>query len=659
VRRFLRFLNDDVGVLAAGLVVVAVCALFAVRCSAQSITLTNQSAYPFEGWHRVTVDTEPPHQAGFISPCGRMDGPCCIQYVRGRAITADLWAVDVHCTLAPGQTRTFNLRGLAWPELASKPPERQSFREFSHPTAGLPEDPLAYYGDWPRINGVGMWPVGGFHDGVRVTSHWRLRVGRMFVVDVWLRTNGVGADYHPMESHGWMTGEALVTCSNPAVPNLVEDAPTMILTVGDAIVWPRGGQPWTLIANDPFLGDSQFGDGQARALPLFLVWTRHLTEPAHWLSAAAVWNHGYFEGISGRGVERLRIDGNPQLPPSFDGMAWLRSRVVPHLGDLHHWDSHGIVPRSGITGAQEFDQVLVRAECLTTPGAERIAYYGALNYANRPCHHREADGSPLDIARHPQLRFWDGRNHWHHGVSPDRLGKVEDLRAPDGWTGGDTSGWWGPDVEHWLMNSLAVAARLYDSPALQQELRAQATLYRLQQTTMPGSSTTSPFASRAIGYECMNAALLWNTLEDRTLAEQVAAHWRMRWELVLMPALRDVQWWPDGFGPQNRVSPWQQALGAYGLHVAGTVFDVPFAREIALRGARTVCAAMTQEQERWRAHDIIDLMSGQPVPGNDTFLYFGTPMAGWLCRNEERGGSVWSQLCAGASLTKQMQWMPR
>jgi hypothetical protein len=85
--------------------------------------------------------------------------------------------------------------------------------------------------------------------------------------------------------------------------------------------------------------------------------------------------------------------------------------------------------------------------------AVQVVYLSALQMAHRPCHHREADGTQFDPSTHPDLVFWDGRAHWHTGVSPDQLGK------PRGLSREETSSWYGPDVEHAITTPLFAAAR--------------------------------------------------------------------------------------------------------------------------------------------------------------------------------------------------------
>jgi hypothetical protein len=269
-------------------------------CAAQTVTVTNITPWPFTGWIRTTVDVQPPHRAGFISPCGKMNGDCCVLWVLGDQIVPGLWNVDLRVTLAPGQTRTVKLgETVRLPDEVS-PDNGQTVRgrlvagEMSFPSPQAPSDPIAFYGDWPKVNGVGMTFIAFKQDGYSFSTQWRCRIGRMFVVDLWLRNNGTAQP-------GLAFGEVSVTCSNPAVPDVVEVAPQIMLTVGDAIVWPLGGAPWEIVP-----AGTTFADGMTRTVPVTLTWLRHLgplpEKAGDWLSALVAVNGG----IVARGAKAWR-----------------------------------------------------------------------------------------------------------------------------------------------------------------------------------------------------------------------------------------------------------------------------------------------------------------------------------------------------------------
>jgi hypothetical protein len=429
-------------------------------------------------------------------------------------------------------------------------------------------------------------------------------------------------------------GELLVTASNPAVPDLVEVSPAINLTLGDAIVVPLGRAPGA-----PFVaGGTSFADGQARLLPFVAIYPRHCTTPERENTARAVASGG----ITAVGVERLLPNGNPHTPPGYDAHAVAAARLPAAVARLYTWDGpvFGIAPFSGTTGGQD-DQVFVGGDPLPAPAAEVVGYLNACKWANRTCHHGERDGSPLELARHvnPRLVLWDSRAHYNRTVSPDQLGKVLGLEKEQ------ASGWWGPDVEHFLLNGLAAAARL----------RAQAVVYLGQCTVDPALSTSGPNAARAVGWESIGAVHLWRGLEDRARAERVRERWIARFVLIAQAyGARDVcdpRKDDPRLGPGWWYHPWQQAVCAYGLQLGGEVFGVSAAREMALRGALVVLEqGFTHNGTRWRAHDKVRLDGSERDNGDDTFSLFGMPLApAVVLRHQpqhERARAIYTQMGA-------------
>lgn len=600
-------------------------ALLASRLPAQSVTLANHTGLPFTGWVRCAVDQPVAHEAG--------EWPDA-RYVLGRQAGLGVRVLDVHCTLEAGVRRTLDLSAAAPIDFALPP---------------LPADVLAHFGGWPMVNGTPMQLLGVLPDASSFLVHLRARVPgtRLLLVDLW-------ASWRPLQP-AWCHAEAMVTASNPAVPDTIETlASDLALSWGDADVLPLAGRPGVLVA-----AGTRFADGQARAVPLTLRWVRHLPAPTLLDPFAPVrallaceadrtWH------VTAHATTALWPDGQPRVAPNAPAH-------LPSLwAGLHTWDlaTCGPARRSNDSGVQQ-DQTFVMGDPAGS-GVELVAYLNALQWSRRPCNHREPDGSPLDPARHvsPRLLFSDGRAHWHNGVSPDQLGKAPILT--DTQTSG---GWWGPDVEHWLINGLAAGTRMSGSPMAQAILRAHATIYRLQQTTVPGWSTSSPFASRAVGWEAIAAVHLWRHLEDRAAAAAVRAHWLDRWARVLAPGLAASGYWADGFDP--RWAPWQTAIAAYGVDLAGRVFGVPEAQQRALVAAKAVVASgFHQDQNgRWLAYKSIAKPPAVPSPDTDnTFWLFGSPMAVWVVlRHEpahERARSIWAQMVADAQNAHQVCWLP-
>ncbi|HEU4418659.1 MAG TPA: hypothetical protein VFT55_06945, partial [Planctomycetota bacterium] len=464
-------------------------------------------------------------------------------------------------------------------------------------------------------------------------------------VDLWL---------HWCPDEPWARGEVMVTCSNPNVPHMGDViGQNFTLRFGNAVVLVPGRA-----ANEPLLDEgTQFGDGQARTLPVTLLWPNHFEHIQHWCSAVAI------EKVGAVGISRLLPQGNPRLPPGLDPVAWAEARRDESIRRLHTWEAalRGPNRRSGDTGQQP-DQTFVAGEPLAPngAGAEQVIYFAALKMSARPCHHLEANGSQLSAA-HPNLVLWDSRPHIV-GVSPDQLGKPRHQNESV-----ETSGWAGADVEHWFHNNTVAAARLTGSPAIQHLLSMQARLYPYQWTTNPILQHQSvPFAARAVGWEGIMAVHLWTNLEDRALACATKEHWLERATLVLVPQLGtlpgDVWDWrrDNRIGPGWRWVPWQQAVGAYGLDLAGEVLGHAGARDVALRAARAVIRdAYWWNGVRWTTRDMVALDEGLVTSGH--YDFFGTPLAiATVLRHEPENAQareIWNQVLAEASTPVHFAWL--
>ncbi len=571
---------------------------------AQTVRVANHSTAPFDGWVRTTVDTQPTIAAGQL--------PNGSRYVLGRRTGLDTWAVDLHLALAAGEQRTVQLApATAWT-----------------PTPlALPGDPIGYFGGWLTFGGVPLSIVSLVQDGAAWSLHARTRVGRTFVADAWL-------DWRPDEP-ALMTGECTLTSSNPGVPDVSETVPAggYGLRWGEATVW--NSQPAT--------AGTVFADGQARTLPVVIAWSEHVPDAAGWLQVAAAVNRT----VGAVGIAKLWPGGNPRLPAGFDAKAWTQGRYQQALAVSRTWDAAVTGPskRSGDTGGQD-DQTFVAGECLAGIGPEQVAYFSALKLANRPNHLRDAVGALVDPQNLESVQFFDGRPHPSTG---NLLGKSRTI-TPD-----DTNGWFGPDSQHWLMNGLMVASRVTGSRALQDELSQQARLFLFQEqlpTLHPGWFTAGWDSARSVGWTMIVAVHLWTNLEDRTLAQRVKDRAIARIQQVYTPAFQGKDIWDvrtddPRLGTGQWWQPWQQSIGVYGLDLAGEVFVVPAARQMALAAAKKVLAdAWVQVGTVWTPTPDKPV-TGAGVP-NASFSYFGMALSvATVLRNEPanvRANAIWRQL---------------
>lgn len=593
---------------------------------AQVVRLSNAAPVPFSGWVRTTIDTPPP-----VALAGKVGDTL---FVVGRRVGIDVHVVDLRVSLAAGERRSIDLTGA---------PDQQ----WTRPP--LPADPLAWFGGVATIGGEMLRWVSLVPDGAGYTAHLRARTGPMLCTDLWVT-------WYP-DQPAFARGEVVVTASNPAVPNMGATVPPgFTLRFGDSLVLLPGAGLGPLIAAGETLAD-----GQARAMPITFIWMRHLTSASLWSSAGSLAELA----VGSVGVRRLLADGNPTYPAGFSARTWAGARWGESVRRLHTFDGPvvGPAPFSGTTGAQE-DQVFVRGEALLPDGAgaEVIAYLGALKMANRPCHLLEQDGRQLDPAAHPQLRLWDGRTHWSTNVSPDRLGK------PSGLAMWEAHGWFGPDVEHWLVNTLAAACRLTGSPACQWLLGQHARTYLLQRTLEPGVSTSTEGSwTRAVGWEGILVVHLWRELEDRALAQRVVDRWRARCTTLILPRLAaapgDI--WDVRTDTSASVPivpgwmPWQQALAAYGLDLVCRVVGPAEGRAIALRGAKRVVAdTWVREGARWVDYERLSLAGDRSRSG--FYVTSWLPCApAVVLRAEpqhEKARAVWAQIVADSG--GDGRWLP-
>ncbi len=592
--------------------------LFLLCCllPAQVVRVANIAPVPFSGWVRTTVDVAPPHQAGVVGDT---------TYVVGRAVGLETRVVDLRVTLAAGEERSI--------DLASSSPIEWTL-------APLPADLIAHFGGPITVGGAPLAPARLEADGASYLLHARARTGRMLHTDVWLR-------WYP-DQPAFCTGEAMVTASDQTIPDLTATAGDLTLRFGDAlVVVPGAGLGRPLVA-----AGTRFGDGQARAMPLCLIWLRHLTRASDWASVGAAADLA----VSASGLSRLYPEGTPSLPKGFDVRGWVRQHWVRALSGLHTWDAPVLGPAAdtGQTGAVE-DQTFVGAEGIKLAAAVRVRYFAALRTAGHPMHHLEPWGDVVDRDRHPALRMFYSRPH---SSGHDRLGKPRDLQIAESF------GWNGPDAQHWTINTLSTAARTTGEPLPQRLLEHHARNYLVQLTTTPGWSTSAIWSSRELGWEGIAATRLWQCLEDRALAERVRAHWRERVEKILRPQLAGKEVWDvraddARLGSGQWWMPWQQALGVYGIDLACEVLGPASGRAIALAGAQRILAsAWTQDGARWVEWELLAVDGRRSRSG--MFSTSWMPLAVATVLRHEPGNAralaIWAQMVADAQGNG--RWLP-
>lgn len=523
-----------------------------------TIDVGNYHQFPFRGWVRTTVDKLLPG-AAFRVPVESASQDREALVVSAGQVTPSLAEVDVFLDL-PGSF----VGSIVLDRMQESTAERFVRR-------AIPGNVLEVLGV-PMAFGVPMQFVSVEPSGAGYAVTLRARVGRMLVVEF-------DTVYYPGQP--WLVGELSITASNPAVSDLTAEIPDGPLPLSFA------GVPAIVVGGPDFkLLGRTLANGQSLVFPVAVAYPNAMRGD-DWASATVAC-HNF---VRVRGATSWP-QGRPRMHTGFDFRRWPAVRAGLAIDALQTWapvPGIGPNPRSGDTGAQG-DQLFVGGECVGRDGlgAEWVRYLTACMQGRRPCNHREADGRLLDIDAHPQLRLWDGQVHWHEGVSPDRLGKPRPVNETE------THGWLGPDVEHAYMDNLAVAFRLTGRRGVGRLLESLARVYLFQWTSAPGLSTSQAYAARAIGIEGLNAYLFWLCLRDRDLATRVRQRWLDRWGAIVSRATADDIWDVRIDDPRLGAGawwmPWQQALGAYGLDLAGELFQVPEARAAALRAARRVVA---------------------------------------------------------------------
>ncbi len=518
---------------------------------AQTVRVANNSGAPFHGWIRTTIDQKPPYEAGEVDGC---------LWVVGRELAPSLWSVDVRPAKLPTATRAeFNLA-------------KSTAAKF---TLGPLPNPLAHFGGWPTVGGVALTPISLDTDGAAWSVHLQCRPAPLLVADVWAR-------WYP-DQPGMIAAEAVVTASNPAIPDLFYTAPAggLRFAWGPAWIWSPGGvYDGTLVP-----AGTRLCDGQCLSAVLSLGW------PQYWQDQ---FGPAQFAAQSGRSVSAVGAAVLASSPPaSFDGAAWTGQHLPRAFAHQRVWETPTLGPaaNSSQTGAQE-DQVWVRGEAFAERsgvGCEQVAYMIGMATARRPCHHREQNGTLADPAAHPGVMFWFSRPH---PATNDLLGKP---RVP---TEADTTGWIGPDREHWLINTTAAGYRLTGSRALQNELRQHAMILLWQETVpseKPGWSTNGSDAARSAFWVALVAQHLDRNLEDRALADRVLARIGKRVTEVYLPAwgAKPADIWDVRLDARLELAPgrsgsmlWQQAVASYGVWLMGEMTGNAAAKQVALRGAK-------------------------------------------------------------------------
>jgi hypothetical protein len=511
------------------------------------IRARNYGPSPFRGWWRATCSNWPTHACGVPEDAAVRQK--CHRLVFG-PLLGDRREVDLLLELKPGE------------EVDVDP---MATRAELHEMPGF--DPAAY--GVPALAYDGKLVPLAFLDaevaGAKIRCHFRGRFDTgLPCVDVWV-------DFVPDQPWAWW--ELLIVAANPDKPQAswrcAADLQLTWMHVDGALV---ARVPMQLPAVLLRAGDG-LAHGQARGFVGVVGW-QPLTDAARAAAIAAA-----HHGIAAVEVDQAAPIGLP-LPERGDKFGPVLSWGSRHLqSSRDSLDSYappqlGPAPNSAVTGAQE-DQGYAQGGELAEPGNLLPSFYAALGMARRPCHWIEPNGELLRTDR-AQLVFWSGQPHWHRGVSPDQLGLA---KLPDQI---ETSGWYGPDREHWFANRLWFALASTASPALYRLAEHQAQLFLFGETVRPGWSTSGAGTARGVGWTALVAANLLRLLRPGDLRTRFVRRVLERIETVLIPQLAPearktipVMFLHPGSDLRSGISSaypfwwqtWQQAVGSFGLWI--------------------------------------------------------------------------------------------
>ncbi len=466
-----------------------------------------------------------------------------------------------------------------------------------------------------------------------------------------------------------------ITASNPAVPEVSEIlGDDIVLTCGRALVQFTSGAAFNKAMS---MGDS-FGDSQMRCFFGAIMWP-HLANPMELVSGAGFVTGGigfvdldWFERIGPLGTAPAPTAWNPSLyvHANYNG-------AMHHVRDwLPNWPL-GIAAASGDSGEQEDQGFGGKGTAIVGGGfgAAQLLRLVAMGWGKRPCNYLEANGVYLRLDR--DLAIWSGRPiFW----SPDQLGKP---RQP---SEAECHGWSGPDNQHCFMNEVCAAWQLTGRPSLQRIIHHQGILFLYSQTLRADWATSMVDASRAWGWMALMAVQLYTCLEDRDLAERIRERFMARLQLYIQATGGSSIWdvhpndhdgqgniigvareiWANTSTPTPFPSFWftyQQGQAAGLLQIAGEVFDLPAARQLALLGAQGVLEhAYDQDGTEWESLGILpsgqtvaQRVEGEGAHRTGNFATAWLPLAPWTVLrhepNNERARFLYERARAGALAT--------
>lgn len=588
--------------------------------------------YPLSG----AIEVDAAGQTVLVVPAGK--------------VGADCTAVDVRCDLAPGQELSIDL---------------STGRPVDYVPAAMPSDIVAHFGG--RLRAVAGGPsqdvdiTGVALEGMHVAATFAGRADLGPSAWLWIE----GKLLFAPETDSVVKGEITVTACGTE-PNFWLQQPIQ-LRLGDATIVVHGA------GNDGIVlrGNQSIGVGQMFWSSFVCVWPRHLSDTAELGTVLAMASNS----VCAVGIHRTMPEGAPMMPSNFDARAWVGRHWLDAWSQLHTMTDGALGPAaySGQTGRQEVQLLHAGGEALQSggAGAESVRLASAMHkHGKWPMHHREADGRHVDQVNHlaPRLVLDGGQVHWHHGVSPERLGRRNYIP-------GDAGIFTGPSQQHWYIGDLKSAAILTGSHGAQIALRDHAHCFLLSTTLNPSMSTYRPDGTRTWGCWATLVVDLWYSLDDRVLAQRVVDRFAAQVREVYAPMIL-ANMSTDGLPIWSirrndpRVDPtgigcwwWQEAFAAGAVYRFCRLFGVQEGIAPAIACARFVMDRAWHGDEwlGWRAQaqgPIDGSANDQNPPSywND----FGHPMGIWAILretpNDTKAKAIWQDMIRDDQETSK-RWM--
>lgn len=390
--------------------------------------------------------------------------------------------------------------------------------------------------DFKGVTGVTRWePTLEIVDSnpARIWWRWSGRIGPLVIV-MNVKTPSLS------DILEW---ELEITHSDPTTQDLECEVDSITLSFGEAFVIDKNGRG----ASQPVLHNGGF---KAELLPApTVIGDGQMLHPT-WGAILAVDNSialGELITSSNPAVTArirdlvARMEGRIETTPG-DSINWLHFGALPpvHPKDTQQsanefirgrnemekdglwWNSYrGLAHSSGVTGAQEGFGASKLIEVTTWNDPRHLPHLrSVLESALRPSHFREADGSRVRKANHPDWWTWSDVTHFHPGQSKDRLGKA-DWKARY-----ETHGWGGMDDQHDDDNLLNGLASVFESPTLM-SLVEDAIEVELANVRSRGNAGAG--ASRAMGRRSGANAGRWMLTGSELLWDVMQEMWGIGW----------------------------------------------------------------------------------------------------------------------------------